>query len=221
MDRAVALNERRPIEELAGFTLVEGVGGAGAVVLAVLGLIGVLPEALASISAIAIGISLLIGGGTVASQYSKFLVRTEPGYADIVRGGLGMEVLCGFAGAVLGILALVGLAPLTLLPACAIVFGCALLMASAATARTNTMKQTTGDVAVMRRQELAREAVYAASASEVLMGAASAVLGILALANFSPLTLTLVAMLVIGTSVTLSGLSVAAKLLSEPRASQA
>src|SRR5262249_38607547 len=64
-----------------------GVGGAATIVLAILGLIGILPVPLASVAVIAIGLSLLVGGGTVATQYSRLLARTEPGYAAQVVGG--------------------------------------------------------------------------------------------------------------------------------------
>jgi hypothetical protein len=206
------------MEEVAGFSLVEGVGGAGAVVLAILALIGVLPEALAPIAAIAIGVSLLIGGGTIASQYSRFLRRTQPGYADLVRGGLGIEVLCGLAGVALGVLALLGIDPVTLLASAAIVFGGALLMASFTTARVNAFAGA-GTVGSSVPHELAREAVSAASGTEVLIGAASVVLGILALANFVPWTLTIVAMLIVGASVMLAGVSIAGRMLEAlPRA---
>jgi len=201
------------MEEVIGGSITEGVGGAGAIILAILGLIGILPTPLASIAVIAIGLSLLVGGGTVVAQYSRLLARTEPGYnAQIVGGGMTMEALCGLAGVVLGILALLDLDSVTLLSVSALIYGGALLMASLATARLNEMRTRLAAVEPNKAAEIAREAVYAASGSEVLIGATAVVLGILALSGIGALTLTLVALLCVGASVLVSGLSVAGKM---------
>ena len=69
-------------------------------------------------------------------------MRSDPGYADFVRSGIGMEVICGLAGIALGVLALVGIERVTLLAVSAVVFGCALLMASMASSRINAFRVT-------------------------------------------------------------------------------
>src|SRR5215472_5778179 len=213
MDRSDFFDHTKPMEGVAIGSFTEGIGGAGAVVLAILGLIGVLPAPLAAIAVIAIGLSLVIGGGSVASQYSRLLIKTEPRQvAQLVAGGMGMEALCGLAGVVLGILALLHVSELSLLPASLLVFGAALLMASIATARVNDMRIRFASPEEMH--ELAQDAVYAASGSEVLIGAAAVVLGILALSGFDPLTMTLIGLLCVGASVLLSGISVAGRMVS-------
>ena len=58
---------RRPMEEVVGGSVTEGLGGAAAIILAILGLIGILPVPLASIGVLALGLSLLAGGGTLVS----------------------------------------------------------------------------------------------------------------------------------------------------------
>lgn len=93
MDHAATLEQRRPMEEVIG---------------------GSMP--LASIAVIAIGLSLLVGGG------------------------MTMEALCGLAGVVLGILALLDLDPVTLVSVSVLIYGGAWLMASLATARLNEMR---------------------------------------------------------------------------------
>lgn len=202
------------MEEVVGGSITEGVGGVATIVLAILGLIGILPIPLASIAVIAIGLSLLVGGGTLAAQYSRLLARTEPGYAaQVVGGGMTMEALCGLAGTVLGILALLQVKSEMLLAVAVLVYGGALLLASLATARLVEMRVRTA-VEVPSQHEWSRDAVYAASGSDVLIGAAAVVLGILALSGFGPITLTLVALLCIGASVLLSGLSVAGRMFS-------
>jgi len=213
MDHAQTFDERKPMGEIVGGSITEGIGGAGAVVLAILGLIGIMPVALAAIAVIAIGLSLLVGGGTIAAQYSRLLTRTEPRHvAQVVSSGMTMEGLCGLAGVVLGILALLHVNDVTLLAVSVLVFGGALLMASIATARLNDVRIRLATVDPDHTHELARDAVYAASGSEVLIGAAAAVLGILALSGFEPLTLTLIAVLCVGASILLSGLSIAGRM---------
>ena len=85
-------------------------------------------------------------------------------------------------------------------------------MASIATARVNDVRIRLAPVE--ETHELAQDAVYAASGSEVLIGAAAVVLGILALSGFDPLTMTLVGLLSVGASVLLSGMSMAGRMIS-------
>jgi hypothetical protein len=189
--------------------MTEVIGGAGAIVLAILGLIGVLPITMASIATIAVGVALLTVGGIIARRYSRALAGPEPtNIRREVMGGMGMEAMAGLAGLVLGILALIGISPLLLLSIAIIVLGAALLMASGAMARLETlMRWETLDAS----QSKAHDAVYVATGSEVLVGVGAVVLGILALSGHDPLTLSLIAMLSIGASVLLSGSSLAAR----------
>jgi hypothetical protein len=62
--------------------------------------------------------------------------------------------------------------------------------------------------------EWSRDAVYAASGSDLWIGGAAVVLGILALSGFTPMTLILVALLCTGASVLLSGLSIAGRMFT-------
>ena len=57
-----------------------------------------------------------------------------------------------------------------------------------------------------------RDTLYAASGSEALIGAGAIVLGILALAGFSPIVLILVALLAVGASILLAGSAVAGRM---------
>lgn len=213
MDRVEHVNvesARTAKEVTAGGSVTEGIGGAGAIVLSILGLIGIYAPTMASISAIAIGGGLLIAGGTIAARFSKVVANTRYNYAEeIIGGGMAMEALCGVAGIALGILALLGIVPLTLLSAASIVFGAALIMASGAMARLNALPIKR---AGYEEHEAARDVLYAASGSEVLVGAGAVTLGILALAGYYPLTLNLVAFLSVGASILMSGTSIASRM---------
>jgi len=190
----------------------EAAAGAGALILAILGLLGVLPFTLTSVAAIVLGVGLLLGGATLARRYA----RAVPSVAMVrgrqeVAGALGLQALAGVAGIVLGILALLGVAPALLLSVAVLVLGTALMAAGGGMARlARSARWLRGDP--LRATE--SEGVYAAAGWEALIGIGAVVLGILALTGHSPLTLALVAMLSIGAAMLVGGSLVAARLFS-------
>ncbi|MCG3161199.1 MAG: hypothetical protein JMDDDDMK_02322 [Acidobacteria bacterium] len=208
--------ERHAIEEAGGGSVVESIGGVGALVLSILGLVGFIPISMASIASIAAGGALLIGGGTMASQYSHIFGGARQSLSrNIIGGGMAMESLGGVAAIVLGILALLGIHPIVLLSASAIVLGCSLLLASGAMAKLTAMpiRESAGPGSYPEHTHyIMRDTLYAASGSEALIGAGAIVLGILALAGFSPVTLILVALLAVGASILLAGSAVAGRM---------
>jgi hypothetical protein len=198
--------------EIEGGSTTEAVGGAAAIVLAILALLGVLPTVLASVASIAIGVGLVVAGGAIAARYERILAAPEsPGARREIVGGMGMEAFAGVAALVLGILALLGLSPMTLLAIAAIAAGAGLLMASGSMARLESLVrwETAHDMAAKMH-----DTVYASAGSEVLIGVGAIVLGILALTGNDPLTLVLVALLSIGASLLMSGSTIAGRFFS-------
>ncbi|HUA38877.1 MAG TPA: hypothetical protein VMA35_10845 [Candidatus Sulfopaludibacter sp.] len=195
--------------------MIEGVGSIAAIILTILGLARVLPTDLSAVAVIGIGISLLFEGGTVGARFSRLLASAGGRVTNVMDlgGGMTAEFMAGAAGVVLGLLALLGIAPTILPPVAAIVFGGALLLGSGAAARLSYMEITNG-----RSQEgideVAREAVAAAAGAQVLTGLAAGLLGILALVGFYPLVLTLVALLCTATAVLMSGTAISRRILS-------
>src|SRR5262245_22170361 len=217
--RPTVEQERRAIEEVGGGSVVESIGGIGALVLSILGLIGFLPITMASIASIAAGGALLIGGGTLASQYKRIFSGARPRLShSLIGGGMAMESLAGFAAIVLGLLSLLGIHSGVLVAASVIVLGCALLLASGAISRLTTLpiREPFGTTEQAQQVEherfLARDALYAASGSEALIGAGAIVLGILSLSGIAPLALILVALLAIGASILVAGSSVTGRM---------
>src|SRR5215467_8815822 len=211
--------ERHAIEEVGGGSIVESIGGIGALVLSILGLIGFIPITMASLATIAAGGALLIGGGTLASQYARIFSGARPRLShSIIGGGMAMESLAGFAAIVLGLLSLLGIHSAVLLAAAVIVLGCALLLASGAIARLTTLplREPFGTAEQARQAEhehyIVRDALYAASGSEALIGAGAIVLGILSLSGIAPMALILVALLAVGASILVAGSSVAGRM---------
>ncbi|KYF47762.1 hypothetical protein BE08_32050 [Sorangium cellulosum] len=215
---------------LLGGSLAEVVCGAATVVLAILALTGTLQGYLIPIATIVLGVALLAHGSAVAARVLGVALLAH-GSAVAARlrdisagtgaagwdsraelgGGTGAELIGGAAGVVLGILALVGIAPTVLLPVAVIVFGGALLLGGGVTADLGTIE---APGAHERLGEMSRHASVAASGLQTLVGAGAVVLGILALVGIDPVVLTLVGLLALGSAVVLSGTTVSGRMAS-------
>src|SRR5689334_19940346 len=127
--------EPRAAEMEAG-SIGEAVGGAAALVLAILGLLGLLPVTLAAIAMIALGAGLLAGGAALSRRYSSGVPSAAASRArQEIVGALGMQAMAGVAAIVLGVLALLRVDPVVLLGIGVLVLGGALLAAGGAMAR--------------------------------------------------------------------------------------
>ncbi len=182
-----------------GGSLAEGLAGGAAVALSIIALARVYPEILVPIAAIAIGTAFVMEGGTIAARLTDLLEQTGTTRAEGSDVGVGLtaELIGGITGIVLGILALLNLAPLTLLAITAIVYGATLISSSGVVTRLNNLLLDCSDAHELAR-EVTRQAVTAATGVQNLLGLAAIVLGILGLMNVSTLILTIVAMLCIG-----------------------
>jgi hypothetical protein len=195
---------------VAGGSLLESIGGGGAVVLAILGLAGVLPLWMAAIGTIAVGGALIAQGAAIASRWDDLLERIggERTTRAELGGGMGAETLGGAAAVVLAVIALAGTLPVELLSIAAIVLGGALLLGSPT--QTEVAQVDVGASPVVRRAT--RSAADASTGLLALAGIGSAVLGVLALImRGDAMTLSLVAILVVGGALLLSGGAVTAR----------
>lgn len=201
-------------EIVAGGSLSSAIFGVGAGVLAILALVGIYPMLFAAIATILVGVAFLVEGGVIVSQISHLTL--EPATrreTEAIGQGMAMESLAGIAGIVLGILALIGINPMTLLAVSAIVYGCGVLMESGAMARLNILILS-GSHLENQSQSLAYETLNATAGLDTICGFAGIVLGILALAGISPLGLILVSMLAFGCVQLLSGTALTSKVLT-------
>jgi hypothetical protein len=194
---------------VSGGTSLEAIAGVGTVVLAVLGLAGVLPVYLTAIAAIVAAAGLLLGGGAGASRlhYLRAHAASNATFAEL-SSGISAEFVGGFAGIVLGILALIGILPAVLLPVAVLTLGGSLLIGAGATSRLNRFAALGPDQSDM--DVYAREA--AAAGAQVLVGLGALALGVLALVGIASMTLTLVALLAIGAATFLSGATLTGRL---------
>jgi hypothetical protein len=188
--------------------------GVAVVVLAILGLVHVFPLPLAAIATIVFGVALLFKGAVVSSEYSRLISHLPGSTLDTVElgGGMSLEIMTGIAGIVLGILAILHLIPETLISIAIIVFGTGAVMGSGVVSRLNALKiEGTGTLS-QNESKLAQDMVSAAVGTQILSGIAAIVLGILSLTGYYPLTLSLVALLVLGADAILSGSAVLERL---------
>jgi hypothetical protein len=199
-------HERRFLSELSAGTGSEALVGAGAVVLAIIGLAGIQAFYMAAIATIAVGAALLLEGAVLMAKQAELATDFGETHSERMEagGGLSAELLGGAAGVILGILALVGVAPMILLAVALIAFGACMLFGATMTShlRHFALEPQTQHPAF---REVAHEATIAATGAQALVSLAAIVLGILALVNFVPMTLILCGMLILGGSILLSG----------------
>jgi hypothetical protein len=193
--------------------VVEGLSGAGALVLSILGLVGIFPLYMLGIATILIGAALIMEGGAVTARLSHALREATSGKVELAElgGGISVEFLGGVAGVALGIVGLAGVWPYALWPVAAIVFGVAHVLGSAVTARVRAYRYAEEPEHI---QKIAGEAARGAADVQAIIGVGGIVLGILALIGFVPLTLTLITMLVFGFADMLRGPSITARAIS-------
>jgi hypothetical protein len=194
-------------------SVVEGVGGIGAVVLSIIALTGTLSLELAAIAAIAVGIALVAEGGTIASRFWR-MRAVEAESADL-GAGMSAELLGGMAGAVLGLLAVLHIAPAVLVPVAAIVFGAAVLLGNGTTSWLSV--STLEPMVARENRAMARETLRAAAGAQILVGIAAVALGIIATVGTNPVVLSAVAFLALGGSLALGGTAIGGVVMSELR----
>jgi hypothetical protein len=198
---------------------VDALGGIATIVLAIIGLSGVKPEVLVSISTVVFGAALLIQGGAMLSEMAQTEAIPQNGAASS-GGGLSSLFLVGVAGIVLGVLALLGVYSAMLTSVAVIAFGGALVMSSSAvwhllTSRSVTTRFT-GRAPMV--QMLATEVAAGSTGLQAMTGLAVIVLGILAVSGAFSLSLTLIALLVAGGALVMTGSTLSGTLIGFMRA---
>lgn len=220
--------ERHLLEVESGGAATEALGGLSVVILSVLGLVGLAMEPLAAIAGIVFGVAMLVQGAAVAAEYSALSSRITGGAMGAIElgGGMTVEVTAGVAIIVLGILALLGITPQYLLPALVITGGASLILTAGAQQRLNHLKLATTAESSQGAAWLLRATSSGAAGGQLFLGVAAIVLGIVAFAALPSaaaagavpmtghwMTLTLVGLLVVGSSIMMSGGTLAGRLM--------
>ena len=180
------------LNEAASRSAAEAIGAIATVILAVIGLAGVLPYLLASIGTVLVGAGILVEGWAAGSSYRQASSANLAAPASGANGALTAEFLGGIAGIVLGILALFRMAPDTLLATALLVYGATLLLSSVGTAQA---AWRSGAFAQPAMPSVTARPMPAAHSGHILVGLGAVVLGILAVIGLAPVTLVLVGLL--------------------------
>ena len=217
-------------ESIAGQTnyggFADAIGGIATVVLTIVALAGVQSDLMIAIAVIVFGAALLVQGGAILSEYAHIIF--PPGAAassvdEFSGGGLASAFLAGAAGIVLGILALLGLHAIVLTAISTIAFGTALVLSSSAVWHLHLLKRSSMIKETHDRRlgsdVLAGEMASGSAGIQALAGLAAVILGILAVVGTNPAVLTLVALLVLGTTLVLTGSALSGAVLSFMRPS--
>ena len=126
---------RESLTEVSGALTTEFIGGLAGIVLGVLALIRLAPITLMAVCIIAFGATLLLTTGE-AVWLGSAVVKTGDVVFQISRllisAAAGAQVLVGLAVLVLGVLALAGVAPITMILAAALTVGAFILLNSPA-----------------------------------------------------------------------------------------
>ena len=127
-----------------GGTALAMFAGLATIVLAILGLVDILPLYMAGISAIVVGAALLFEGGSRAA----WMAGARERLGEFAEGGVSTQAIGGIAGIVLGILALMGINPVALLSIAVLTVG-ASLFAGGWSAGSSGAKQFIGLASVV------------------------------------------------------------------------
>jgi len=209
------LEEETSAKTVRGGSLAESVAGAVGIILAIIGLLQILPHAMLPIATIVVGLALLIEGGSIASRFAMLLKETARGRFETSELGVGLttEVSGGIAAIILGILTLLNINAAALMPISAIVLGATLIFGSGITARLNHLQMSKSSENDEFR-EVAHEAVRVATGAQVMLGLAALVLGIIGVTGVSWMVLAYVALLCVGLAEVTSGSAIASRMMA-------
>jgi hypothetical protein len=206
------------LETSAASSAVEAIGGIAAIVLTILGLIGISPGFMASVTTIVLGAAFLMRGGPMMAEYRQVMSRLDQGQT-MVASGLSAEVVAGAAGIVLGILALLQIAPMVLVPCALLIFGAGLVMNSGSMAQLDHLRLSSLGAASLgtgeHLQRASSQVTLLASGAEILLGITAVVLGVLALVSIDPMVLTLVGLLTAGVAALFVGTTIGGRVASK------
>lgn len=200
--------------EAAGYGgFVDALGGIATIVLAVIGLSGVRSLDLLSIATIVFGAAMLIQGGAMLTEFAQVEAVPDAGVTS-TGGGLGALFGVGVAGIILGVLALLGVHAAILDSVAIIAFGGALALSASAvwkllTSRSVATRFRTGTML----QVVASEVATGSSTLQAMAGLAVIVLGILAVSGTMTGDLALIALVVAGAAIVMTGSTLSSTML--------
>lgn len=205
-------------KSLLGMAQLEMTGGLVGIILAVVGLAGIRPLDLAAIAAMIIGVDLFLEGIAFGSRYQRLSGGSSgPGMrVEKLTAGMTAQFLGGAVGATLGLLALLEVAPFSLISVAVILFGTASLVSVLTGWQLNSLDITSRG-ADEPSTELARIMVSVVACVQAIASFAVMTLGILSLVRYDAAGLALVALLCLSASNLLNGASIGTRVMGMGR----
>lgn len=181
--------------------------GAIAILLGVLGLAGYYEIYLAAGATVAVGFAMLAQGSTIATRWRRAVHLADTERTE--RLGMTTEMFGGLVLIVLGVLAVLGVEPVTLLAAASLVIGVALLLGGPTQPSFVPVPSGVSPV----HWEVQRGPGRTSAGVMVMAGLAAVVLGLSALLEWGPaIPLVLVAMACTGAALVLTGGTLATRI---------
>jgi hypothetical protein len=193
-------------------SIFDAVAGALVAVVAMIGFAGEAPRTMVGLSFVGAGTAFAVEALGTARRSNKLAAPNDPVREQIVASAFA-ELFTGTAGAILGLLALIGIEPLVLLPIASISFAIALLFGTGAAVQLDTIA---AHLEPSQTRRVIHEAVVGASGARLLVAFGVLVLGVLALAGVERVTLLLTVAMSLAVALLLGSVSFGDRMSSRP-----
>lgn len=199
--------DRASERTLMNGSVVDSAAGLGAIVLTILGLLGVIPSIMAALAILALGVGFLSQGVSAQARYGTITGATSDTHMGPggFGSGLAAETVGGLATLALGVLTLIGLSPFVLIPVAVIALGATMILGSTMLYRLNEYLLSHEGKSDEERAA-SDQAARGTSSIHLFVGIGAVVLGILTLVGGpTSYTYSLVALIGVGAANLISG----------------
>lgn len=196
-------------------SIVGSAGGLAVIIFCILGLVHIAPNAMVSIAALIVGVTLLLQALMISIEYSNFsgyLFDAAVDQNELI-GGISIELLAAAATIILGVTALMSSNTNTMVAIAILINGAAFVIDSSAITRLNSLKMTNLGMNPVT-QRIVEEKISTAMAMPVLIGIAAIVLGVLSLVGYASLNLNLIALFSLASCSLLMGSAITGRMIS-------
>ena len=205
----------KALQSVAAFrnpSVFDAAAGALVALVAIIGLAGEAPRTMAALAFLGVGIAFSVEAAGIARRSQKLADPRNSLGAQITASAMA-ELFAGATGAILGLLALIGIEPTLLLSIASISFAVALLFGTGAAVQVDTIA---AHVEPSQTRRVIHEAVVGASGARLLIAFGVLVLGVLSLAGVERLTLLLTVALSLAVALFLGSVSLGDRLSTRP-----
>lgn len=190
----------------------DAVAGTLVAAVAMIGFAGEAPRSMVGLSFVGAGIAFAVEALGIARRSHELAAPNNPVREQIMASSFA-ELFTGTAGAILALLALIGIEPLVLLPIASVSFAIALLFGTGAAVQLDTIA---AHLEPSQTRRVIHEAVVGASGARLLVAFGVLVLGVLSLAGIERVTLLLTVAMSLAVALLLGSVSFGDRMSSRP-----